>query len=167
MDPRIISELTPLLVFVVGLIVAGWIVWVDAKRRQAKNKAQAEVRTQILEKFGSSDEFINFLKTEEGQRYFETASRVSARPADKILRSIHVGVIFTLAGVGSLLIGLLFLGDGKPLIFIGAPTLAIGLGFLISAGISYRLLKAWGLLKESAPTNAREVNHSSASEVSN
>jgi hypothetical protein len=161
MDPRIISELTPLLVFVVGLIVAGWVVWVDSKRRQAKNKQQTEVRTQILEKFGSSDEFINFLKTEEGQRYFETASRVSARPADKILRSIQVGVIFALVGVSSLLIGWFFEGDGKPPIFIGALALAVGLGFLISASISYRLLKTWGLLKETVPTASSE----SASEL--
>ena len=161
MDPRIISELTPLLVFVVGLIVAGWVVWVDSKRRQAKNKQQTEVRTQILEKFGSSDEFINFLKTEEGQRYFETASRVSARPADKILRSIHVGVIFALVGVSSLIVGWLFAGDGKPPLLFGAVALAVGLGFLISASISYRLLKAWGLLKENAPT----ASSASASEL--
>ena len=161
MNPVVISELTPILIFVPALFVAGWIVWIDSKRRQAKNKQQTEVRTQILEKFGSSDEFINFLKTEEGQRYFETASRVGARPADKILRSIHIGVIFALVGVSSLIIGWLFAGDGKPPLFIGALALAIGLGFLISASISYRLLKAWGLLKEAAPITSSE----SASEL--
>jgi hypothetical protein len=39
-------------------------------------------------------------------------------------------------------------GEPHPAVIFGLLILALGIGFLVSAGISYKLSKAWGLFSE-------------------
>ena len=130
----------------------GWISWIliNSIRRTKVARAQAEVQSKLLDKFGSSQELLAYMQTEAGQRFIQVESEpvVTKSPHTKILASIKVGTILSCLGLGLLLLALVF-KEEAPLGF-GTISLAIGLGFLVSSGVSYKLSKSWGLFDREA-----------------
>jgi|HubBroStandDraft_2_1064218.scaffolds.fasta_scaffold24001_2 hypothetical protein len=107
------------------------IVWLATRRRQAQIRAQAEVRKQLIEKFGSGQELAAFLESDGGRQFF---GNMQARTAGR-LRFLPGGVITTM-------LGLAFLGltpMHRNYIVPGVLALAVGLGLLISAAIAHKL----------------------------
>lgn len=143
--------LVPILISLGLFIMIGWVVWVSAQRRQAKVRAQTELNNRLLERFGSAAEFVEFLQTEEGRRFLGSLSMENLSPVQRILRSVQTGVILSIAGLGGLLLARVSGLDGKAFIIIGTTALALGIGFLVSAAVSYRLSKSWGLLAAVEP----------------
>lgn len=68
----------------------------------------------------------------------------------RILNGIQLGI--ALASLGAALLFVRSAQDDLPtrnaLLIIGTPIAAAGIGFLVSAAISHRLCKAWGLLQK-------------------
>jgi hypothetical protein len=135
-----------------------WTVWLGAKRRQTQGQAQTDLQHRLLEKFSSPQEIGDFLQTEGGRRFLQglTLERtpVGTRHAGKrILLALQIGTVVTLLGTATLSLGLIYpmrrVDEPHPAVIFGLLVLAIGIGFLISAGISYRLSKAWGIFSES------------------
>jgi hypothetical protein len=128
-----------------------WMVG-DIIRKSKMAKAQSDMQTKLIEKFGSSPELLDYMKTDAGQRFIQTApveAPPQRNPYARILRSITAGTILTFLGIGLLSISSFAGGHGFTV--FGTIGLAIGLGFLVSAGISYFLSKSWGLFdRESA-----------------
>lgn len=137
--------LIPILTSLGFFIMVGWIVWVDARRRQMQSKSIAELQSQLLERFGSAQEFVAFSQTEEGRRFLSTLASQRLNPLERILRSVRIGVILTIVGLGGLLLAMVYRFDEEGFTIAGI-VLALGIGFLVSAGVSYRLSKSWGLL---------------------
>ena len=58
----------------------------------------------------------------------------------------------TLLGLATLSLGIIYPGHNPggahPAVVFGLLILAVGIGFLVSAGISYKLSKTWGLFPE-------------------
>jgi heme/copper-type cytochrome/quinol oxidase subunit 3 len=107
------------------------IVWLATRRRQAQIRAQAEVRKQLIEKFGSGQELAAFLESSGGRQFF---GDMQARAANR-LRFLPGGVITTM-------LGLAFLGltvMRRNFIIPGVLALAVGIGMLISAAIAHKL----------------------------
>ena len=148
---EILPFLVPILISLGLFTMIGWIVWVNARRRQAKIQAQTELNNRLLEKFGSAAEFVDFLQTEEGRHFLGSLSMEGLSPAERILRSVRTGVILSVAGLGGLLLSRLSGLDQRAFIIIGITALALGIGFLVSAAVSYRLSKSWGLLAATEP----------------
>jgi hypothetical protein len=130
--------------------LVGWIVWMDARRRQANFKAATDFRHKLLDKFTSTTEFIAFVKTDEGQGFLNLPAEGRPSPLDRIIRFVQVGAILT---------------------FVGATAMA---GALATPGppgvgtfISYRLMKKWGLITHTAATNVRAAVASEAKTASN
>ena len=128
----------------------GFLIWMvgDTIRKSKIAKAQSDMQTKLLDKFGSSQELLDFMKTEAGQRFIQTTpveAPPQRNPYSRILRSITAGTILTFLGIGFLSISSYAGGHGFSV--FGTISLAIGLGFLVSAGISYFLSKSWGLFE--------------------
>jgi hypothetical protein len=145
----------------------GWMIWIDARRRQMNSKAATEFRHKLLDKFSSTSEFIGFIKTEEGQSFLKLPIDGRPGPLDRIIRFVQVGVILAFVG-GSLMIGALSTpgppGGGT---VIGACLAAAGIGAMIAAGISYRLVKKWGIITVAAtPAQVPLVNEAKTSDTS-
>jgi hypothetical protein len=140
-----IDALTYIIIFLGFFITAGWIVWVDSRRRQASIKTQSEFRHQLLEKFGSSAEFTEFLKTEEGQRFLNASFRNPDAPLERIVRSIQVGVVLVVAGAVCSALNLTLHVPGLPA-GLSVAALATGVGLLVSSAVAHRLSKAWRLI---------------------
>ena len=145
------EDLAPMIVGVFFFLVSGFIVKVALEYRSKMRvmKARADTHTHLVDKFGSAPEFVQFLQTEGGRSLLENITSEQSPAAQGILGSIQKGSLLTVLGLGLLLLGSFAqVGrEGSATLHIsGAIGLSLGIGYLISAGISYRLSKAWGLM---------------------
>lgn len=142
----------PVVVIPIIFCVLGFCVWTLAVniRRSRWGKQVAELHGKLLDRFAGSQDLIAFLEGEAGRKYFEALAFDLKDSASRILNGIQLGIVLALVGVALLLVrGALDDPDArKALLIIGTPITAVGTGFLISAAISYRLCKAWGLLQK-------------------
>jgi hypothetical protein len=124
-----------------------WAVWLGAKRRMA----QVQLQHKLLDKFSSPQEIGDFLQTEGGRLFMQGMTTARRHSGKSILLALQIGTVVSLLGMATLCLGFIYpMGHAgaHPAVVFGLLILAVGIGFLISAGISYRLSKAWGLLSE-------------------
>ena len=127
--------------------VFGWIVWTIATniRRSKATRAVAELHAKLLDKCAASQELLGYLESEAGRRFLESASISGTNPASRILNALQGGITLSLVGVALLTIRF-YVGNAEQFFLTaGAIAVAVGLGFLISAGGSYFLCKSWGI----------------------
>lgn len=140
---------------VVGMVgvaatLVGWIVWLFARTKRERIRALLEVQRRTLEKLGSAEELTGFAATETGGRFLEGLTAESQIHADRIFGAIQRGAVLSLLGLGLCLVGGLD-GDLRNALYVGILALAMGLGFLASAGVSHRLARRWGLVPSRPP----------------
>jgi hypothetical protein len=137
-------------------ILIGFIIWmlVNGWQRRLRLKLTTEFNSKLLDRIGSVKDFNDFLQTDGGAKFMDsmTVERSSSRPQDSILRASQIGIVLIMLGVGVLTLGWYFTtryagsGDFEVLTVIGVIAASLGLGFLISAGASYRLARMLGVL---------------------
>ena len=140
----------PVVFGVLGFTLS-WVVWVVATniRRSKTASAVANLHSKLLDRCTASNDLLMYLESESGRRFLESATSETANPFPRILNAIQAGAILVLFGIAVVLVRLAFdeTGARQAFLLLGSAALAIGAGFLISAGISYTLCKSWGLLK--------------------
>ena len=110
----------------------------------------------VIEKFSSAADFAAFMQSPAGQRFIMELAAHQA-PARAVIAAIQKGIVLVLLGGGVCWVGAR-LESKAEVVAIGMLLLCVGAGVLISAGISYRLSKSWGLLDQTT----REQNASVA-----
>jgi len=126
--------------------LVAFIVYVRAQASHRRHLQTTEFHARILEKMGSAREFGEFLATDAGQRFLDAISADQSRPALGILRSVQIGLVTLAVGVGLLVMGSVTSTSESWVAFWGGVIItAIGVGTLLSAAISYRLLPLLGL----------------------
>jgi ABC-type multidrug transport system fused ATPase/permease subunit len=147
------QDLAPVLVLFVFMFASAWIVWVVSsnRRRQRVAEIQKDMHMKLFEKFGTSQELLAYLQSDAGRTFMDSAAIECSRPLGRILGSIHTGLTLLFAGLGLLFLhGRLSQSWSEDTLVFGVLALALGIGFLLSAGVSYWLSKSWGILhKES------------------
>jgi hypothetical protein len=125
-----------------------WIVFSTVRRVMVARK-QAELNAKLLEKFSSGHDLTEFANSEAGKRFLESAliEHEKANPYTRILTSVQMGIILTLAGLGFFLLGPTFPRDIQGFVAFGTLGVTLGVGFLVSAAVSYRLSKSFGLFE--------------------
>jgi len=129
--------------------VLGWAIWVIAVniRRSRTSKQIADLHSRLLDRFAANQELIGFLEGESGRRYFDALQAEIHDPFNRILNGIQAGVLLMLLGLS--LVAVRAGQDDRvirnALLLTGIPGIALGLGFLISAALSHRFCKSWGL----------------------
>lgn len=151
------QNLAGMLVGIATIIAVAYVIGiiVGAFKHRASLRTQSEFHNKLLEKFSSAGEFTAYLQSDAGQRFFENLTTERTAPTTKILGSIQKGAILLLLGVGLMIGGRVFDSPQINEIFfvLGIIGLMLGLGFLVSAAIAYRLTKSWGLFAASAGNN--------------
>jgi hypothetical protein len=148
------QDLAPVLVMFAFMIGGAWIVWVISgnRRRQRVAEIQKDMHMKLFEKFGTSQELLDYLKSEAGRRFMESATIEHGRPLGRILGSIQTGLTLLLTWLGLLFLhGRLPQSWSNETLVFGVLAVALGIGFLLSAGVSYWLSKAWGLFDKEIP----------------
>lgn len=85
--------------------LAAWVLWLLYKRHELKMRAQAErvaVLSRLIEKAGSAQEVLEFLKSEAGGRLFGESAHESP-PRLQLVRFIMGGLVLAMLGAAFLL----------------------------------------------------------------
>ena len=138
------------LMFWALMTAIGWVVWVigGTFRRTRAARLQADVQGKLLDKFGSSQELLQYLHTTHGQRFLDFVVTERANPYGRILASVQAGVILVLLGAAFLvLLRMARVHEVADVLLVcGTLVLTLGIGLLASGALSYVLSRSWGLL---------------------
>jgi hypothetical protein len=129
----------------------GWIIYtlVERSRSRERLRVLSDFHTRLIDRMGSAKDFGEFMDTNGGKRFIESLTVEKAmRPADRIIRSIHIGLVLTLLGVGMFAASQFaeFETDGLFEV-MGIIFMFVGIGFLLASGASYSLSRRLGLLE--------------------
>lgn len=151
------DNLTMTLVLPAMFFAIAWIVWIVAssRRRSRIAEIQRDIHAKLFEKFGTSQELIEYLKTDAGSKFLDSANFEHTRPFGRVLGSVQAGLILFLLGIAMLIARFTMPYESfsaieraqtaHGLLTVSLLLLALGLGFLASAAASYKLSKNWGL----------------------
>lgn len=163
---NIIEALALAAAWVLSVFALGWLIRtiIEQKRWNKLSKTQAEVHNKILDRFGSSDEVLEYVKSPAGTKFLESApialhverSPAQSAPSSRIIRSVQIGVIVAAAALGLLLVSLRFKGETSEALFaMGGIAFFLGAGFIASALVSIVLSRRFGL--GPSPENVDEI----------
>jgi len=161
---ELLSWFIPFSVFICMLLAVLWVVRtiLENRRWNKSFKVHEDVHTKLIDKFASGQELTAYMESDAGRRLLEWAppSTEGRMPfaAGRILWSLQAGLILGLAGVGLLSVRRYVPDAAQPLLVFGMLGLTIGLGFCLSAILSYGISKHLGLLGGGAAPGALQVN---------
>ena len=120
-------------------------------------RAQTELNTKLIDWFSSSDELLAYLQSPAGKSLIEPAVVPQAgprpmpmnAPLSRIFWSLQSGIVVSTLGGGLIFVsrGLATDEFAQLLYGVGIVVLTIGLGFAISAAVSYVLSQRLGLIQ--------------------
>jgi hypothetical protein len=162
-DQELINDGVPFLVFVCILGALLWLTHVLLENRRWSRifKLQTDVHGRLIERFGTSQEVLTYMGTDAGKRFLEATPIAVGferqppvpSPVARVLTPLQIGVVMTLLGAGLLYLRNSVPDGGRALLVIGTVVLMPGLGFIISAGITWVLARHLGLMPDSGPRN--------------
>ncbi len=144
-------------IFVVFLAIALALAWairtfIEQKRWKHLARTQTEVHNKIIDRFGSSEELLEYVRSPAGTRFLEAApipvhtDDHGGSPQSRIVRSVQIGVMVAIASLAVMLVSGRFDEEGAQVLFtLGVIALAVGVGFVASAGVSFFLSRRLGL----------------------
>jgi hypothetical protein len=167
-----VNDLPPLLAFACFLVALVLVVRVFLENRRWGRifKLQSEVHGRLIEKFGTNQELAMYMETEAGKRFLEAApipvgfeqQQHMPNAVARVLTPIQIGIVLSLLGVGLLSLRHASAEMEIPMLVFGTVVLMPGLGFIISAGITWVLAARLGLMPENpAGSNRNELPSSS------
>ena len=123
------------------IALLGLVIWVVAARLQDRSRQRLEMQARMLERFASPSELREFLESEGGRRLLGSLSpRQTVAP--RLLLTVQAGVVLTILGSGLQITGKY---DLQP---AGITMVALGLGLIASAVVSWALARFWGLMPD-------------------
>jgi hypothetical protein len=133
------------------LIFWGFVVWIifNTVRRYKSTKLQAEIQNKLLDKFGSSQELLAYVQSEAGTRFLNSLTVEQRTPFGRILFAAQASVVLLFFGGALLFLRGRVSGAEEGFLVFGTLFVALSVGFLCSAAVSYFLSKSFGLLQES------------------
>lgn len=153
-----LNDLPPVLAFACFLGALIWTIGVFLENRRWGRifKLQSEVHGRLIDKFSSNQELALYMGTEAGKRFleaapipvgFETNQRMPNAVA-RVLTPLQIGIVLVLIGAGFFLLRHVDLEARVPMLVLGTMALMPGLGFIISAGVTWVLAARLGLMPE-------------------
>jgi heme/copper-type cytochrome/quinol oxidase subunit 3 len=146
-----------------GIGTLAWLVrsGIDYRRWLRAMKIQTEAHTKIVDRLASNEDLLAYMQSPTGQRFL-TSSSIPApsmaqltppmgAPFNRILWSVQAGVVLTTTGAGLWLAKNGILDEAaQAMQVIAILTMALGLGFVLSALASYGLSRQLGLVNPPA-----------------
>ena len=155
----LVDDGIPFLVFLCILAALLWLVHVLLENRRWNRifKLQTDVHGKLIERFGTSQEVLTYMSTEAGKRFLEATpiavgiepSQPMPSPVARVLTPLQIGIVMTLLGIGLILLRHSVPEGEAPLLVLGTVILMPGLGFIISAGVTWVLGRHLGLMPDS------------------
>ena len=163
-----ISDMPPVLAVACFFGALIWLIrsFLENRRWSRIFKLQSEVHGRLIDKFSSSQELAAYMETEAGKRFLEAAPiTVGFEPEQRIpnaiarvLTPLQIGIVLVLLSAGFFLLRHVSTEMETPMLVLGTIALMPGLGFIISAGVTWVLAGRLGLMPEKpkAPIDSKE-----------
>ena len=146
-----------------GIGTLGWLIRsaIDYRRWLRAMKIQTEAHTKIVDRLASNEDLLAYMQSPVGQRFL-TSSAITVpsmeqpaapmgAPFNRILWSVQAGVVLATAGAGLWLAKNGILDEAaQAMQVIAILSMALGLGFVLSALASYALSRQLGLVNPPA-----------------
>jgi hypothetical protein len=145
--------------FLAAGMAIGMVVWlirtlVDYKRWSRLARVQTEAHTKLLDRFTANEDLLRYVQSPAGAKFLESAPipldagpRSVSAPMGRILWSVQGGVVLIAGGIGFAVISTRSPESAQPLMALGTLAIALGLGFVASAAISFVLSRRMGLIE--------------------
>jgi len=147
-------------IFSVFLLIAFTFMWlvrtiIEQKRWNRLSRTQTEVHNKILDRFSTSAELLDYMKTSAGTKFLESApialhteapARPQNAPLTRVMWSVQIGIVVAAASFGVLLVSGRFDKEtAQELFALGMIGVSVGVGFIVSAAVSIFLSRRLGL----------------------
>jgi hypothetical protein len=152
----LVGDLPPVIALAFFLFALTWTLrlFVENRRWGRTFTLQSEVHGKLIDKFSSNQELAQYMETEAGKRFLEAAPIAVSLGADqrmpnavaRVLTPIQIGVVLVLLGIGFLSLRHVSADMEIPMRVLGTVILMPGIGFIISAGITWVLAARLGLM---------------------
>jgi hypothetical protein len=160
--------LTDFTVFTGLAMAIGLLVWltrtiIDYRRWSRLAKVQTDVHTKILDRFTANDDLLAYIQSPAGSKFLESSPikldagpRSVGAPLARILWAVQGGVVLLAGGIGLLVVSGRVANDvSQGIQALGVLGIALGLGFVISAIISFVISRKLGLIEPPPPAPPR------------
>lgn len=157
-------ELVPIVIVPTFFIAMAWIIKliVESLRWNRAFRQQSEIHSRLIDKFGTGQDLAAYMETEAGKRFLAGAPIGFGPDIDhrmpnavaRVLTPLQVGVVMVLLGIGFLLLRNAGPDTNTPMLVLGTIVLMPGIGFILSAGITWILARRLGLIP---PKSADEI----------
>lgn len=150
----------PLVGISIAICAILWLarMFVENRRWNRIFKMQSDVHTKLIEKFTNNQDLAAYMETEAGRKFleaaplpvaFEQSQRVPSAVA-RVLTPLQTGIVMVLLGIGLLSLQQVGPDTPIPMRILGTVVLMPGIGFIISAGVSWLLAARLGLMPDAA-----------------
>jgi hypothetical protein len=139
----------------IGLLV--WLIrtLVDYRRWNRQSKVQTDFHTKLLDRFSANNDLLAYIQSPAGSRFLQSTPimldatpRSVGAPLARILWSVQGGVVLMAGGFGLEVVSGRFADEAsQPLHALGVLGIALGLGFVVSAIISFVISQRLGLVE--------------------
>jgi hypothetical protein len=148
-----------------------WLIRILLENRRWSRlfRLQGEVHAKLIDRFASNQELLHYMETEPGRRFLEAAPiPIGSQPDQRlpgglarILAPLQIGIVLALLGVGLLILERSLPDIAGPLLVFGMVALMPGLGFIISAIVTWRISARLGLMPQPVSQSATPSNEPS------
>lgn len=152
------NDVIPFIVFVCVLGALLWLIRLLLENRRWGRifKLQTDVHGKLIERFSTSQELLTYMGTESGKRFLEAApipvdferAQPVPSPVARVLTPLQIGIVLTLVGFGFMYLRHSLTQGTTPLLIFGTLALTVGVGFIISAGVTWFLAQHLGLMPQ-------------------
>ena len=166
---RILGGLAGLLVFLIVTLTLAWLVktLIQQRRWSRQSHVQTEVHSKLMDRLSSGEEMIAYAQSPAGKRFLEggpialdAAAQPVSAPIGRFLWSIQAGLVLAAAGFGMQFVSNQMPIDVAPVASgLGILVLSVGVGFVLSAIVSFLLSRKLGLVPPSLNSTAEDAGH--------
>jgi hypothetical protein len=153
MTENVLGGLAMLTVFAGVIAFLAWLLRavIDYRYWLRASKVQTDANTKVFDRLTTNEEVMSYVQSPAGQRFLSSTSldaapRAVAAPISRILWSVQAGIVLALAGIGLWFAkGNVIEEIGEMLYIVSILAVALGVGFVLSALVSYVLSQRLGL----------------------
>lgn len=158
---EMVNSLSIFASFAMAIGLLAWLIrtLIDYRRWIRLAKVQTDAHTKLLDRFTQNEDLLAYIQSPAGSKFLESSPitldagpRSVAAPLGRILWSVQAGLVLVAAGIGLRVVGGQVTDDtSQALHALGVLGIALGLGLVISAIISFVISHRLGLIEPPPP----------------
>jgi hypothetical protein len=141
-----------------------WLIRIFLENRRWSRivRQQSDIHGKLIDRLANNQELFQYMESESGRRFLEAGpvpialEREQRLPGGlaRVLGPLQFGIVLTLLGAGLLILQTQMPNIADGLLVFGTVALMPGLGFIISAIITWRISARLGLMPQPSATSA-------------